>query len=302
MILVTGSEGLIGRHVSSALSASGHAVRRFDLRRSPTEDVRSSEALARALEGVTGVLHLAAMSRVAHAEADPEGCHATNVESLGGLLRLCLAGRNRPWMIFVSSREVYGQQAVLRVSEDAALLPINAYATSKVKGEHLVAGAANAGLQANICRLSNVYGCPIDHRDRVAMAFAAAAARGGVARVDGADCLFDFTFITDVADGLCRLVEATIAGEQLPPVHFVSGRGTTLGALANLAKSISAHSVQIVDAPARAFDVSRFVGDPARTRALLGWQATTQIEPGLAMLVRALQAEEPEALPPLAHT
>ena len=298
MILVTGSEGLIGRHVSSALSASGHAVRRFDLGRSPIEDVRSSEAVARALEGVTGVLHLAAMSRVAHAETDPEGCHATNVEGLGKLLRLCLARRNRPWMIFVSSREVYGQQAVLPVSEDAALLPINAYATSKVQGERLIAQASVAGLQTNICRLSNVYGCPHDHRDRVTMAFAAAAVRGGVARVEGADCIFDFTYITDVADGLCRLVDATIAGERLPPVHFVSGRGTTLGALANLAKSVSAHPVQIIEAPARTFDVSRFVGDPARARALLSWQATTTVEHGLATLVRAMQKVDAGALPP----
>ena len=302
MILVTGSEGLIGRHVASALLASGHAVRRFDLARASNEDVRSSVALARALEGVTGVLHLAAMSRVARAEIDPDDCHATNVEGLGELLRLCLTQRNRPWVIFVSSREVYGQQAVLPVPEDAALMPINVYATSKVLGEGLIAQASSAGLQTNICRLSNVYGCLHDHRDRVAMAFAAAAAWGGVARVDGADCTFDFTFITDVAEGFCRLVEATIAGERLPPVQFVSGRGTTLGGLARLAKSISAHPVHIVEASARTFDVSRFVGDPARTRALLGWQATTQIEPGMAALVRALHHQDAGVLPPVGQT
>jgi len=288
MILVTGSEGLIGRHVVSALSASGHAVRRFDLARSSTEDVRSPEALVRALEGVTGVLHLAAMSRVASAETDPEGCHATNVEGLGELLRRCLAQRHRPWVIFVSSREVYGQQAVLPVPEDATQMPLNVYATSKVQGEHLIVQASIAGLQANICRLSNVYGCPHDHHDRVVVAFARAAARGGIARVDGADCLFDFTFITDVTDGLCRLVEATMTGERLPPIQFVTGRGTTLGALASLAERISAHPVQIIEASARTFDVSRFVGDPARARALLGWQTTTPVEHGLATLVGAM--------------
>ena len=292
MILVTGSEGLIGRHVVSGLLASGHAVRRFDQAHASIEDLRHSGAVETALGGVTGVLHLAAVSRVARAEKEPHLCRQTNVDALGQLLRLCLAQQSRPWVIFVSSREVYGQQAVLPVPEDAVLLPVNIYAGSKVEGERLTAQASSAGLHTNICRLSNVYGCPHDYGDRVAVAFAAAAARGGAARVDGPDCLFDFTFIADVAVGLCRLVEATVAGERLPPVQFVSGRGTTLGGLARLAKSISAHPVDIVEAPARTFDVSRFVGDPARTRALLGWQATTPIEDGMAMLVRALQQQE----------
>ncbi len=292
MILVTGSEGLIGRHVVSVLLASGHAVRRFDLARASTENLRHSGAVELALEGVTGVLHLAAVSRVARAEMEPEFCHQTNVEAFGELLRLSLAQQSRPWVIFVSSREVYGQQAVLPVQEDAVLSPVNVYAASKVEGERLTAQASSAGLLTNICRLSNVYGCPHDYGDRVAVAFAAAATWGGVARVDGSDCLFDFTFIADVAEGLCRLVEATVAGERLPPVQFVSGRGTTLGGLARLAKGISAHPVDIVEAPARTFDVSRFVGDPTRTRALLGWQATTQIEDGMALLVRALQQQE----------
>jgi nucleoside-diphosphate-sugar epimerase len=298
MILVTGSEGLIGRHVSRALAASGHAVRAFDLARSATEDVRNPAALARALEGVTGVLHLAAVSRVVDAEQDPETCQATNVDAFGELLRLCMDRRARPWVIFVSSREVYGAQAFLPVAEDAVLRPMNVYARSKVRGEALTGEAVAAGLNANICRLSNVFGCPEDHADRVAMAFAGAAAWGGVARVDGSDCMFDFTVIADVADGLCRLVEATKAGERLPPVHFVTGRSTTLAELASMAQGLSTRTVDIVEAPARTYDVSRFVGDPTRAQALLGWRARTSVEAGMAGLVQALQTHQPAALAP----
>ena len=300
MILVTGSEGLIGRHVVLRLEAAGHDVRRFDIRRSVVEDTRSTVALIDALKGVTGVVHLAAISRVQRAEADPQACDATNVAALQDLLALCLGRPRRPWVVFVSSREVYGAQAVLPVPEEACLDPINVYARSKVAGEALIKLASAAGLMTNICRLSNVYGCPLDHPDRVVVAFAAVAARGGVMRMDGPDCQFDFTAVDDVADGLSRLIEASVAGEQLPPVHLVTGQGTTLRELAGLAAGLANQPVQIIQAAARSYDVSRFVGDPTRARALLGWEASTDVSTGLSNLVSAFRAQgaaPPNGLP-----
>jgi nucleoside-diphosphate-sugar epimerase len=92
MILVTGSEGLVGRSSPQFRASSG----------------------ANTL------------------------CHATNVEALAGLLHLCLEQKTRPWLVFASSREVYGAQERLPVSEDASLKPMNVYARSKVDGERLV--------------------------------------------------------------------------------------------------------------------------------------------------------------------
>lgn len=288
MILVTGSEGLIGRHVCARLEAMGRAVRRFDLRRDRREDVRRAEALEASLRDVTGVLHLAAVTRVDAGEADPANCEATNVDALHQLLTLCLGRMRRPWVVFASSREVYGTPTTFPASEDADLKPMNVYARSKVRGEAMVQAAREAGLRAGICRLSSVYGCVADHPDRVAMAFAGVAARGGAMRVDGSDCEFDFTAVRDVAIGLCRLIDAMESGEQLPPIHFVSGRGVRLGMLATLAGRLARAPFEIIEAPARTYDVSRFIGDPTRARALLGWQADTSIEQGMARLVADL--------------
>ena len=78
---------------------------------------------------MTWVLHPAAVSRVARAEVEPDVCYKTNVEALGEILRVCMMQRNRPGVIFVSSRELYRQQAVMSVVEDTDLMPINTYGT-----------------------------------------------------------------------------------------------------------------------------------------------------------------------------
>lgn len=291
MILITGSSGLLGSRLSAVLLARGLEVRPFDIRRSLAEDTRDGDALRAALEGVEGVVHLAAISRVVWAERHPVLADAINVGALRTLLDVAVAMRRKPWIVFASSREVYGDAPELPVAEDAPLRPLNVYARGKVAGERLVSEARAAGLTTAVCRFSNVYGAVHDHADRVVVAFARAAAQGGRLRLEGADNVFDFTHVEDVIEGLATLVAALRAGEVLPPIHFVSGTATSLSALAALAVQAAAPGtgIETTEAAPRSFDVARFVGDPARARAILGWQAHTPLHSGFERLVAAFR-------------
>lgn len=291
MILITGSAGLIGTAVGHRLDALGIAWRGFDLRGSPSSDTRDPVALAAALEGVAGVVHLAAVSRVVWAEHAPALAREVNVDALESLLGLMHGSAAKPWLIFASSREVYGEQAELPVREDAELVPLNTYARTKVAGENLVAAAAESGMRAQTVRFSNVYGSTADHEDRVVPAFARTAAGGGEIRVDGSDNMFDFTHIDDASEGLARAIAAMIAGENLPALHFLTGLGTTLGDLAAMAQASALSPVSLREAPPRQFDVARFVGDPDRARRLLGWEAAIPIDRGLNRLIGDFAAE-----------
>ncbi|WP_164823457.1 NAD-dependent epimerase/dehydratase family protein [Sinorhizobium meliloti] len=84
-------------------------VRGYDRRRCASEDVCDPAALDRAMQGVTGVVHLAAVSRVVWAENDPDLCQRTNVMSVQSLVQSCLAKSMKPRIISASSREVYDQ-------------------------------------------------------------------------------------------------------------------------------------------------------------------------------------------------
>lgn len=289
-VLVTGSEGLIGRHVIERLEARGTRVRLFDLRGPEPADLRNVQDLRDAARGVSGVLHLGGVSRVVWGQRDPENCTLVNAGATERLLRICLDEPDPPWFVFGSSREVYGQAARFPVPESAPYAPLNVYARSKVNAERSCHAAREAGLRVGVCRFSSVYGDVVDHHDRVAPAFARAAAQGGTIRTEGASNMLDFTHVDDIARGMLTLLDAVASGEALPPIHFVSGAGISLGSLAALSEKLAKSPLDIVEAAPRDYDVSRFVGDPARAAELLSWTATTPLEVGYARLVRDFAA------------
>lgn len=293
-ILVTGSEGLVGTALCRALVDAGFTVAHFDCRAPQGHgraDVRDAEEVGRAAARCTGIVHLAAVSRVIWGERDPQRCWETNAGGTRHVIEAALAAPRRPWVLFASSREVYGQPERLPAVEDATLAPVNIYGRSKVEGERLLEEGRRAGLRTAVVRLSNVYGSTSDHRDRVVPAFARSAALGGRLRVDGAANTFDFTHIDDTVWGLLALVQVLEAGEQrLPPIHLLTGTPTTLGELAALTISIAGTTAEVIEAPPRHFDVSHFHGDPRRAREILGWQPRVKLADGLQRLIAGFRA------------
>ncbi|RME28504.1 MAG: NAD-dependent epimerase/dehydratase family protein [Deltaproteobacteria bacterium] len=293
-ILITGSEGLVGTALRRLLEARGLHVVGLDLlaRNAEEGDVRDAERVRTAVAGCDGIVHLAAVSRVVWAERDPETCWSTNVGGLHNVVDAAMDRACPPWLVFASSREVYGQPESLPVTEDAPLRPVNVYGRSKVEGERIVGVARRNGLRAAIVRLSNVYGSTSDHADRVVPAFARAAARGDALRVEGAEHTFDFTHIDDTARGILALIEILVAGESVPPpIHLLTGQPTTLGQLAEMAVRLAGARSTVEQAPPRSFDVSHFYGSPARARALLDWTPRTAIHEGLGRLIEDFQVE-----------
>ena len=294
-VLITGSEGLVGRALRKALDAKGVTVASLDCRAQGNDcgDTRDDRSVRQAMSGCDGVVHLAAVSRVAWAEADPEGCRMTNVVGTANVINAAQSQEFPPWLLFASSREVYGQPRTFPVHEDVGLQPMNVYGQSKVEGERLVNEACSAGMTAAIVRYSNVYGSVTDHADRVMPAFARAAAYGGDLRVDGPNHAFDFTHIDDVVRGTLALMGELAAGRPPPPIHLVTGNRITLGRLAELAAKLAVGPSRILQGKARSYDASCFWGSPERARKLLHWQAQVSVGNGFRRLIDDFRQQAP---------
>ncbi len=291
--MLTGSEGLVGKALRETLEGLGADVAGLDIRGTggQTGDVRDAWRVRQAVTGCHGIVHLAAVSRVIWGERDPETCREVNIGGLRNVVAAAKGQTHRPWIVFASSREVYGQPDSLPVTEDAPLRPINVYGRTKVEGERLVRAARDDGLRTAVVRLSNAYGSTRDHADRVVPVFARNAVMGDTLRVEGANHTFDFTHIDDAVRGIASVIRVLTGGEEPPPIHLLTGRSLTLGKLAALAVELAGTGAPIAQAPPRSFDVSRFCGDPSRARRLLGWIPHVTFPQGLARLIHDFRGE-----------
>ena len=300
-VLITGSAGLIGQELRRQLEQQGFSVVGLDIRADPRSsefaDIRNAEQVRARIAGCVGVVHLAAISRVIWGEQHPERCWDVNVGGAGIVLHEAIRGRQQyaPWFVYASSREVYGQAETFPVSEDCMAAPMNVYGKAKLKAEHMVGEASAAGLVTSIIRLSNVFGSTDDHIDRVAPAFARAAALGGTIFIEGRDNMFDFTCIKEVAAGIVLVAKQIHESRRsLPTVHLVSGKGTTLWELAQIAVEAGNPSTVIEERPARNFDVPRFIGNPKHAEKLLGWRHSSTVAEGMRGLTDAFVRREAE--------
>lgn len=292
-ILITGSEGLIGRVLRKQLGAAKVAYLCLDNRLPQNHlghgDITDARVLQQKISECDGIVHLAAVSRVIWGEKNPKLCWDTNVVATENLLNIALSSHKRPWVIYASSREVYGEQATLPVNESAEQIAVNYYGQSKIAAEQLVSAAQENGLNTAIVRFSNVFGDIYDHPDRVTPAFCHAAAFGNDIYVEGADNVFDFTFVEDVVDGLFKVIVLMIQQQTVPPIHFTTGRPTSLMQLAEIANRLGGNKATIKLRSPRTFDVARFFGDTTRAEQLLDWRPRVSLEEGLNRLIAAFK-------------
>jgi UDP-glucose 4-epimerase len=300
--LVTGGAGFIGAHLVNALAARGDDVTVLDNMRRPSTtplppgtktiegDIRDTAAVARVAEGRDVVFHLAAQSNVLGALTDIDYSFSTNVTGTFNVLQAAANAGVRK-VVFASSREVYGEQRLVPVSENACTSAKNPYGASKVAGEaYCRTWAAVSPLECSVLRFANVYG-PGD-RDRVIPLWLGRAARGEELLVYGGQQVLDFVHIDMAVAALLRAADVSLPG----PVNVGSGVGTPILGLAERIRTVTGRNVPLTVEPARDAEVTRFVAGTERMRSLLGIEPPADPLYGLAALSTGLPAARTEAV------
>lgn len=277
-ILVTGSKGLIGSSLIIALNKLGLNTKGIDNRASDPNEVgnicNDSDILPK-LENCIGVVHLAAISRVAIAHKNPELCMATNYEASKNIA-LNAKKSGVKWFIYASSREVYGHVKKPYIDESHSLNPVNVYGRAKLKAEEYIDNLHSTDFNSAIVRFSNVFGSKNDHNTRVIPAFISAAFNNQTLNLEGSKNAFDFTFVDDVVNAVIRMCEQLSNKHTLKPMHITTGKATSLKELADLATKTFSSESPLIERPARDFDVSSFSGNPQLAYEQLGWTHGTK--------------------------
>jgi UDP-glucose 4-epimerase len=280
-VLVVGC-GFIGRHMASGLAAAGRRVAVLS-RSEPPEDVAGLldaadlhtgdagdlDALEAALEGVGDVVWCAGGLLPPDAECDPDADERLTLGPLRALMAQ-LGPRSDVSVTFISSGgTVYGNAAAALVDEEAPTEPINAYGRVRLEAERLLLGA-NGG-DVRILRCANVYGehQPAD-RNQGAVAVFLERVRNDeeVILFGGGATVRDYVYVGDIVAATDALLDRP--GSRV--LNVGSGRGvSTRELLAEVERTVG-RPAQVVDRPARSFDVDRIVLDIARLRALVPFE------------------------------
>jgi nucleoside-diphosphate-sugar epimerase len=296
-ILVTGAAGFIGSHVAERALADGHEVVLLDgftdyYTRSAKEanlataaahpratfhelDLRTDD-LAPALDGVEGVIHLAAMPGLPRSWTDMETYTACNLIATYRLVEASqAAGIGR--FIHISTSSVYGTDAL--GDETQPLQPVSPYGVTKLAAEQLVlAYVQTFGFPAAILRYFSIYG----PRQRPDMAYhqfiEALIERRDITVFGDGRQTRSSTYVSDAVDGALGALRGAEVGE----VYNIGGgqRIELLEVIRIIGEELGVTPV-IRFEPARAGDQRHTGADTGKAERTFGYRPTVLPADGL---------------------
>lgn len=306
-VLVTGSAGFIGSHVSRALMSRGARVvgvdnfdpyydikrKRHNHERLVAEfgdgfsvielDIADRAGMTEVMRehGVGGVIHLAAKAGVRPSIEDPTGYAVANVVGTQSVLSAASdCGCDR--VVCASSSSVYGNNKKTPFSEeDAVEHPISPYAATKRACE-LIGHTHHhlTGLPVAMLRFFTVFG-PGQRPDLAISLFLGKIARGETINKFGDGTTSrDYTFIDDIVDGILRSYER-IAEHGYRVWNLGGDHPTTLNELIATIERVVGRDAVINQMGMQPGDVDRTWAELSRTRGELGYAPTTSIEEGI---------------------
>jgi dolichol-phosphate mannosyltransferase len=307
--VVTGAGGFVGANLVRCLLAGGHepfaVVRpggntwRLDEVSSGAPhvavDLRDPAAVERVVRDLRPdvIFHLAAHGAYSW-QKDFDAMLSVNVRATEALL---VAAREvGASLVHAGSSSEYGYQDHAP-REDEHVEPNSHYAVTKVAATHLCRlAAAGDGPQAVTLRLYSIYG-PWEEPGRLMPTLVRRAVAGGWPPLVGPEIGRDFVWVEDACDALVR-AGTRVLEDSGAVINIASGTQTTLEMLVATARRVLRVEAEPVwgSMPARSWDTSIWVGDPALAEQLLGWKATTTLDAGLVRMA-AWFDEHPELAP-----
>jgi NAD dependent epimerase/dehydratase len=312
-VMVTGADGFIGSHLVERLVADGARVRAFCiynsrgsagwLDESPAEtraaldirlgDIRDARFVEEATDGVEIVFHLAALIAIPYSYVAAESFIDTNVR---GTLNVLEAARraNVRRVIQTSTSEVYGTPDDLPIRETHPLQAQSPYAASKVAADQLaIAFHRSYGLPVSILRPFNTYGPRQSERAVLPTMLRQLLAGQHEIHLGRLDTRRDLTFVADTVDGFVRAATAPdIDGRT---IQLGTGRAEQIGDLFEIACALVGVDATVVEDADRlrpdASEVMALQSDPTLARELLGWEARTDLETGIAATIDWLRTQ-----------
>ena len=305
-ILVTGAAGFIGFHLCRALSARGDRVVGYDnfnpyyspqLKAARAQllkqdnvplihaDLCDPTSLEQALSehSITHLVHLAAQAGVRYSLENPQAYVQSN---LNGFVQVLEALKMRPHipLIYASSSSVYGLNKKVPFAEtDPTDQPASFYGATK-KSDEVIAHAYHHTFQIPMIglRFFTVYG-PWGRPDMAYYSFTKAICEGNPISVYNNGLVKrDFTYIDDIIRGTIEAIDRCRGCEV---INLGNNQPENVNAMVTILENLLGKKAIRKDLPLPSGDVPITYADLTKSKQLLNFQPTTDLQQGLELFV-----------------
>lgn len=297
--IVTGGAGFIGSHVVDSLLADGWEVavvdnlatgKRSNLRQASGNpklqfhelDVNDA-TLPELFVGAERVFHLAALADIVPSIEHPVEYFRANVDGTLAVMEAARrAGVRR--IVYAASSSCYGIPDVYPTPETAPIQPQYPYALTKYLGERIALHWGSVyGIPTVSLRFFNVYGPRARTSGTYGAVFGVFLAQKLAEKPytvvgDGTQTR-DFTYVSDIVDGILTAADSTANGES---VNLGSGGTYSINRLVELLGGPVEHI------PKRPGEPDCTFADVTKASRLLDWRAKVSFEDGVARMLAHL--------------
>jgi len=296
-ILVTGGAGFIGSHLVDRLLKEGHEVIVIDNLSNgrienlsehadnnklqiKQEDIEDYTKIEKYFKGIHWVFHLAALADIVPSINDPLKYHRSNVNGTVNVLEASKRN-NVKRFVYTASSSCYGIPDKYPTSENDAIKPEYPYAMTKYIGEQYVLHWNKVyDLPVVSLRLFNVYGPRARTSGTYGAVFGVFLAQKYNNKPftvvgDGTQTR-DFTFVTDIVDGLYKAANSDIENEV---INLGSGDTYSVNRLVELLEGDK------VFIPKRPGEPDCTFADISKAKKLLGYNPKVTFEEGVKIML-----------------
>ena len=296
-ILVTGSEGFIGKHIVTRLLSEGYNV--YGISRRPeftlkhqnyhytSLDILDREKLSNYFENIIfdAVIHLAALTTHEELTKNREKTLKINLEGTLNLLEEFKKTKSTKF-IYTSTGKVYGRIQELPLSEDHPTNPLNILGKTKLVVEKLIDFFSyEATQQFVISRIFNVYGPGLRQYFLIPTIISQLKEGNNEIVLGNIHDRRDYIFIEDVVEALIIMLEKQLP-ENMNIFNVGSGKSHSALNIVNVIEEILGKKI-IINVDKTRFRKDEFPDEYANIEKLstFGWHPRYDLKIGLEKMI-----------------
>jgi len=248
-------------------------------------DILHEDILNKAMEGIDGVFHLAALWLLQCHEY-PRSAFDVNIRGTFNVIDAAIRNRVKR-VVYSSSASVYGNALELPMTEEHPYNNFTFYGATKIAGEHMFkALGSRYGLSWAGLRYMNVYGPRQDYKGAyiaVMMKILDNIDKGvpPVVYGDGSQ-QYDFVYVGDVAKSNLCAMRSDANGQNY---NVGRGIGTSIKELSELLLRLTGTKLKLKYEPAGQTFVTNRIGSTLKAEKEIGYQWSVDLEEGMRKLI-----------------